>query len=286
MRAEATRIRLCAAFRGGAAFGRRAACAAAFLGLVAGAEPPLPLAAQQIDAGVRSTVDTLLTTSNIRDVLSNIADAVEAQVDEMAPELAEEERERIEEAVEEHFDEDVLYESVARSVAEEADRSTLAALMGWMTSGPVAEARRIADEYDPPLSLEEYASRLEREWPPQDRIELMVRLAEAQRAAPFYLIISETLRGAAHTLVQAVQPQIPPFRATPPDEARQAVQAYHGQSVLSFLHRFQPVSDELLATVAERYESDEGQWYVDAYTRAVGDAVLSAAERASAELKR
>jgi hypothetical protein len=57
------------------------------------------------------------------------------------------------------------------------------------------------------------------------------------------------------------------------------------QSVLLFLHRYATLSDELLAQVAERYESALGQLYVTTLSRVVRDTVLTAAERAAEELR-
>jgi len=45
------------------------------------------------------------------------------------------------------------------------------------------------------------------------------------------------------------------------------------------------VPDTLVESLAERWETDLGQWFVDAVADAVSEALLTAAERVTAELK-
>ena len=97
-------------------------------------------------------------------------------------------------------------------------------------------------------------------------------------------MLAETTRGAAHTVLGALVEDLPRFRGLGEDQVMVALDAAYSQAMVSFLYRFETVPDELLTTVAESYESSAGQWYVDAYSRAVGDAVLDAAERAREEL--
>jgi hypothetical protein len=113
----------------------------------------------------------------------------------------------------------------------------------------------------------------------------MLRLAHAQGSGPLYLTLAESARGAANAAGRALDPNVPPFRSLPDEQVALALEQHDRQTVLLFLHRYAPLSDSLIASYAERYESEAGRWFVDALTRAVRDAVLTAAERAADELK-
>jgi len=243
-----------------------------------------PLPAQEPSPRVRAGIDSLLTTSRIKDVLASLGPAVAAQLQDMAPDLTAEQRERVGTQVARHFHPDSLYASVLATMVSEAEEGRVVEVLRWLASGPVAEARAIADAYEPTLTLEAFVEGLREHPPPEERVRLLAKLAHAQSSGHFYLVLGETTRGAAHTLAKALRPDLPVFRSIPPEQAEQALEAYHGQAVVSFLHRFESVPDHLLSIVAERYQSEGGRWYVESYVRAVGDAVLTAAERASAEL--
>jgi hypothetical protein len=241
-------------------------------------------AAQEERADLRSGVDSLLATLRVDDVLVHVGGAVVGQIDQMAPSLAPEQRARIQDAVARHFTLEALHDGVASNLTAEAERETVAELLGRLAGGSVAEARRAADDYQPSESLDQFMERMAAEPLPQERVELVSRLARAQGVGHFYVMLAETSRGAAHTVLGGAVDSLPRFRGLDEDQVIVALDASYSQAVISFLYRFEGVSSELLATVVESYESGAAQWYVEAYARAVGDAVLDAAERAREEL--
>ena len=246
---------------------------------------PCVLAGQTAPAAAAAQIDTLLAASGISNVLAGMAGVVDAQLARSAAALPADQAARARNVLARHFAGDQLYESVGSSLLREASPERLAELYGWMTTGPVSEARRLAAEYRPPLPLQDFITALSDIPPPQARVLLMLRLAQAQGAGPLYLTMAEAARAAANTAARVLGANVPPFRSLPEDQVALALEAHEQQTTVLFLHRHAPLSDDLIRSVAERWESESGRWYVDALTRAVRDALLTAAERAADELK-
>lgn len=244
----------------------------------------LPLALSAQAAAARApAVDTLIAAAGLPAVLGGVEVVLDRQIGRLAPGLDPEEGERLREALAKHFAPTRLLESVAERLA--ADPENVSAVAAWLTSGPVAEARAAAASYLPSAPLEIYAGTLADAPPSSERIGVMLRLARAQGAGPFFLTLSESLRGAAHVTLNAVAPDTPSFQGLPDEQATRILEAHDQQTVLLFLHRYEPLPDELVARWAAAYESPSGEWYVDALAGAVRDAVLAAAEAAAAELR-
>jgi hypothetical protein len=247
---------------------------------------PLALGAQGAPSPPATpAVDTLLAAAGIPSVLAGFGGVVEAQLTRTAPSLPPERAARAREVVSRHFAGEALYRAVATAFAGETSPERLSELYAWVTTGPVGDARRIAAAYTPPLAIEEFAAGLADLPPPQTRVLAMLRLSRAQGAGPLFLTLAEAARGAANTAARALDPELPPFRGLPEEQVTLALDRHDQQSVLLYLHRYATLSDELLAEVAERYESEIGQWYVTTVSQVVRDAVLTAAERAADELR-
>ena len=107
------------------------------------------LSAQDERAPLRAEVDSLLSTLRVRDILMHLGGAVEGQIGQMAPQLTPEQMARTREVVARHFAVETLYRGVASNIAEEAEPEALRELLESLTSGAVAEARRMADAYQP-----------------------------------------------------------------------------------------------------------------------------------------
>jgi hypothetical protein len=243
-----------------------------------------PLGAQ-VPLATSAAVDTLIDASGIPNVLAGLGSVVQAQLARVAPNLSAEQMTRAREVLARNFEGARLYESVAAALRSEAPSEQLGALYDGFTTGAVAETRRQAAAYRPPLPLDQFVTALTDVPPPQERVQVMLRLAEAEGAAQLYLTLAESARGAATAAARALDPNVPSFRSLPDDQVALALEQHDRQTVLLFLHRYAPLSDAQIAGLAERYESEAGRWFVDALTRAVRDAVLTAAERSAEELR-
>jgi hypothetical protein len=243
-----------------------------------------PLGAQG-PLATSAAVDTLIDVSGIPNVLAGLGGVVQAQLARIAPNLPAEQSARAREVLARHFEGARLYESVAAALRAQAQPEQLGELYEGFTTGAVADTRKQAAAYRPPLPLDQFAQGLSDLPPPQERVQLMLRLAEAQGAAQLYLTLAESARGAATAAARALDAGVPSFRSLPDDQVALALEQHDRQTVLLFLHRYAPLSDAQIARLAERYESPAGRWFVDALTRAVRDAVLTAAEKAADELR-
>ena len=207
------------------------------------------LAAQEERATLGAGVDSLLTTLRVADVLVHLPGAVTGQLEQMASDLPPEEKARTRAVVERYFAYDALYEGIVSNLTDEAEQSTVDELLVLLTTGAVSEARRRADEYQPPLSLEAFMERVAADPLPQARVELVSRLTRAQGIGYFYVMLAETTRGAVHTVLGAVVSELPRFRGLGEDEVMVALDASYSQAMITFLYRFEGVSDALLTTV-------------------------------------
>ena len=258
------------------------------LGLLAAAvllaAPGLPVAAQA-PLATSAAVDTLIDAAGLPNVLAGLSAVVQTQLARVAPTLPPEQMARAREVLSRHFEGARLYESVAAALASQAQSAHLVELYEGFTTGPVAEARKLAAEYRPPLPLDQFVNALADVPPPPERVQLMLRLARAQGSGQLYLTLAESARGAANAAGRALDPNVPGFRSLPDEQVALALEQHDRQTVLLFLHRYAPLSDSLIVSFAERYESEAGRWFVDALSRTVRDAVLTAAERAAEELR-
>lgn len=231
-----------------------------------------------------AAVDTLLEAAGIPGVVAGIEGVLRQQIGRQAPGLSAADAARLDAALSLHFAPERLYAAVATRLAEHGDARVQAAAE-HLASEPVAASRALAASYAPPLSFQEYATGLTDAPPSPARVQLALRLARAQGAASFYLTLSESLRGAAHTALRAVLPSLPRFQGVEPDVALQLLETQEQQTTVLFLHRYETIPDTLLAGWAAAYESDPGQWFVDALAAAVRDAILEAAEAAAGALR-
>ena len=253
-------------------------------GLMCSAVLPLSLGAQSAPAQA-SPVDTLIVAAGLPNVLSGFAGVVQTQLSRTAPSLPADRAARAAEVLARHFAADQLFRNVAVAFAAATPPERMGELYALVTTGPIADARRIASAYTPPLPIEEFAAGLAQIPPPEARVLLMLRLARAHGAGPLFLTLAEAARGAANTAARAIDPNLPAFRALPEAQVALALETHDQQSVLLYLYRYATLSDELVASVAERYESEAGRWYMETLARVVRDAVLTAAEGAATELR-
>ena len=144
------------------------------------------------------------------------------------------------------------------------------------------EAR--ADSASEGESLEQFAQRLQTRRPPVERIQLAARFTEIQKAGDFYVRYLTELRVASEAITAAVLSTVPKRQQPSPDQTDQAVQQFNQVATLSFLQRFEPLTDHEVLRLIEAYESRSGRWYIASYTEAVAFAISDAAKKVVATL--
>jgi hypothetical protein len=223
-------------------------------------------------------VERLLDLSEVESIVVARGPAFTRQVAVMAGDLTDPELERLVPAVTDAFAPDRLRDDIAASVASQA--SVMAhEVLTWMEGGANAELAAIADAYDPPLTMEEFAARLDPEDIREERVRLMADWARVQGAGDFFVLLEQALAEASHTVLAELRADTPPFTPASGDELATMRLNSFNAAVVSFLYRFETVPDTLLERATREFATDAGQWYVQAYSLGVARAMRSAARR-------
>ena len=248
-----------------------------------GGAPPAPPAPPE-DVVVRQGIERILELSDVDGLLAGRARAFTRQVAIMLLDPTDEELERLVPAVLDAFDHEALKEDVATRMAVDADPSVVSSVLEWMEAGSTAAVRRIADGYEPPLTLEEYATGYTEDPPSEARVRLMAEWAEAQGRGDFFVLMQEALREASFRVHDAMRGGAPAFEPLDADELGVAQTSSHGASVITLLHRYETVPEPLVRRSIAEYRTESGQWFTEAYTLAVAQAIRAAGERVADRL--
>lgn len=244
---------------------------------------PVSVATQESSSG-SEPIDVILQYSMIDNVVQGQGAAVMAQLREGLPGHDEETIGELEALVLEEYSVDLLRADVRQFMLDQSLPVILDDLVGWLGTGAQAEIREIEDSYEPPESLQEYAQGLASNPPPEARILLVAEWARVQGAGDFYVLLQEAARQAAQEMARLVDPASPAYTPLTEELYLQQVQQGFQFALVSFLHRFRPASDELIRTAITEYERESGQWYAEAYSFGVAEAIRSAGRRVQARL--
>ena len=236
-------------------------------------------AAAQSDEDVQA-VEAILEYSLVDNVLSGQAEAFMGAVASVVGSDAELDSVGLEQIVNEEFSSARMREDVVNTLIASSLPVVLGEVSELLSNGSIRQVSDLLADYEPPETLEEYVQALQVETPPQERIELIAGLADANQAAGFYLLLDETAREAAHDVASVVTDgDAPAFTELDEAVAQQQLQRGFQFAVVSFLHRYRPVGDELIAAATEEYRSSAGQWYVENYSLALAESIRLAALR-------
>lgn len=278
------------------------ACGLAACGGATGTEaPPSPAGAPAGSAGARpglaaagagaatragaTAVERLVDHSAIETILSARAGAFSRQVALLAEDLTDAELERLVPAVQESFAPERLRADVVSFIQSEApDAETVDEVLRFVEQGASAEMQRIADGYEPPLDLQEYTRSLLASPPDRDRVDLVVEWTETQGAGDFFVLLDEALREAAFEAWRALRPDAPSFEPATGQELQARLIDSFNASVVSFLRAYETVPDNVLAAATAEYASPAGQWYVEAYSLGIAQAMRAAGRRVAGAL--
>lgn len=231
----------------------------------------------QASPDLRSAVDSLLLHTEAPSFVAAVEDAFGQHFVRLSTNLST--LQEVDAAASEAFADSLVYRDIAEFLASEADPAVLRTVLGWLGSGAAAEIRTITDSTELGQSFDDFLESLRESPPDPARLELVDRWARARRAGEFVLLLDEAQREAAHTVASALDPGAPPFEPISDDEFGRAYSQTRAYAVASFLHRFQPVPDDVLEAATKEYESESGQWFVEAYSLALAHAVREASHR-------
>jgi hypothetical protein len=263
------------------------AAVVALCALTACGAPTIPAAGPTPSATAQTSVQRLVERSRIESIVSDRAPAFTRQVALVAGDLTDPELERLVPAVQQAFAAEALRADVIAFIASEApDEATVAEVLRFEDTGANARMREIVDAHEPPLSLPDYARSLLTSPPAEERVEIVVEWAETQGAGDFFVLIDEALRQAAYEVWAVLRRDTPPFTPASGPELRSRLADSFNASVVTFLRAYETVPDSLLAAATAEYATEAGQWYVDAYTLGIAQAVRAAGQRTAADLAR
>jgi len=228
--------------------------------------------------------DRVLTASGIESVIDARARAFTRQVALLAGDLTDDELERLVPAVQTAFAPDLLRGDIASLLEDEAPPGRLQEVLDWLEEGSSAEARRIVEAYEPPLSLEEWLTEYTVDPPSVVRIRLVARWTEARGTGDFFVLMEQALSEAAHLVETHFRPRAEPFVPLRGDELLDRLEDSYNAAVVTALHASETVPDSVLAGATQELESEAGRWYVQTYQLAVAEAVRAAGIRVVQEL--
>ena len=223
------------------------------------------------------SIDDVLQVTKVKDILQSIPEQflITFQQHQTDSSLASQDLSQL---AAKHFADTTLYRYVLEGMQKRSDKETLTVLTAWLFSDWAIEARGRVETYEPEQTLEEYAQGLQEAPPAQERVLLMARFVEANSAGSFYVGLQEAVRVAVDEVMTALGGASEEVPSLTEQEKAGMVQQYTMFALVSFLHRYEPLSDAQLTQLVEAYESESGRWYVEAYSRAVAESIRRAGQ--------
>lgn len=246
--------------------------------LLVGAVLAPPLGAQA--PADMEALEAILEYSLVDNILSGQAMAFSNAVRGVVGTSEDRDLDELDRFVSEEFAPDRMRADVISAMYEASLPIVLEELSRLLTVGAIGQVRDIVDAYDPPETLEAYVQTLQAQPPPEERVVLMAALADAQQAAGFYLLLDESAREGAHQVARALtHGQAAAYEPLAEAVIQSQLQRGFQFAVVSFLHRYRPVEDELVAGATADYQTAAGQWYVENYSLALAESIRLAAMR-------
>ncbi len=218
--------------------------------------------------------ERLLEASDVGSIVDQRARVFTRQVAVLTADLSDEELERLVPAVQAGFAPELLRQHIAAFLEAEAQEGRIEEVLAWMEGGANADARRIVDAYEPPLSLQDWLTEYTDEPPSEERVRLVARWTDARGTGDFFVLLDEALAEAA-----VLRPGSPAFTPMRGSELRGRLERSFSASVLTTLHESETVPDGVVRAAIAELESEAGRWYVLTWQLAVAEAVRSAGQR-------
>ncbi|MEM1270417.1 MAG: hypothetical protein AAGI08_10250 [Bacteroidota bacterium] len=244
----------------------------------------VPALAQISPTAIERGPADLLATTEVWGFLESHGPGVAEALRAVAPGLDAETNRTLQAVIDRHFDPVTLYGLVRERMEDRYAEGVPAELMPWLFSDSTVMLNARISRYEHEQTLEEYAAGLGDTPPAAERVQPVIRFAEANRVGEFFLLIDETTREARDALANALPADIDLPPAPTEAETAELTQRYTMVGLVSFLWRLQPVTNAELAEQVAFYETEAGAWYVDAYMDALGTALREAGSAAAEAL--
>jgi len=258
------------------------------------ADTPAPdAAAPGVVAGERAAVDALLDISGLKRQLAAITTRIRNEFHQQHGQLTAQDFAQAEQIAARHVRTESVYGLIAAGVGKRADATKLEAALAWYRSPLGRRITEIEVAFSVSRSvereLERYVGRLQARPPERERVALVARLDAAGRATETSLDVSMAI---IRSLASAVDPYLPAERRLGPSQLESRIREVRAQafeqvrrvSLVMMLFLYRDVPDADLARYVRFAESEAGQWYVSAVSRAFVDAVGAVARGAATDL--
>jgi hypothetical protein len=232
-------------------------------------------------------VERTLETMQIWEVLGGMHDRFVAALTVPGTAPAADSTRRLLDLAAHHFADSVLYGYVVQYLMTNRDSALTERLAGWLFSDWAEAFRREAMVVGQSESLRDFVFRLRSDPPSPRRLDLIERFTEANHADRYYTDLEEAVRCAARRAevaefgMEARVDTVPPLSH---EEVAAQLDEVFTVAALSYLQRFESVSDDALERMVLGFESESGQWYVQTCSAAIVHALERAGSAIAGEL--
>lgn len=230
-------------------------------------------------------IEVILDYSLVDNVLEGQAAAFLVALEEVLGVDVDFESATVERVVREEFAPDRMRTYIVEELQATSLPAELTEISGLLQDGAIGQVSDLVADYEPSESFEAFMRSLQTSPPREDRVDLLAELADAQQLAGLYLLLDETIREGAHRVASIITDgESPPYVELERSIEEEQLQRGRQFAVASYLHRFRPVDDSLVASATADYLTGPGQSYVERYSLALAEAIQLAALRVSGRL--
>ena len=246
---------------------------------------PLPDITQIGVDTVAPTMDDILATTEVWGFIVGKPVELIESIRTYHPDLHPDTLVMVKAALEEHYAPFSLYRHIRRHMKEHSSEDVVTHLIDWLFDDAMVIQQATVDAYEPELTLEAYAASLQDARPPQERINLMMRFVKTNQVGTFYVGLQTAVRDATNKILASLPGASDPIPAPSLAERSQMEMNFDFGAIVAFLWRYQPLTDEQIEQTVDWYETESGQWYVQAYTEALTSALTAAGENVANQIR-
>lgn len=228
-------------------------------------------------------IDALIQHSKVHEQIRSIANGFARNVVQMDLPMNRAQKRVLAERGEAAFDSTRLTALVRAYFADHYDAGRALEAVAFIRSREGKQVKALSKNGVAQVDLQEYANSLQDSPPDQNRVDLVIRMGEAQQATAFYM---DRVVGVHQAVVRAAEAlEGGPVPNQTIEDLAGLRESAHTLVLISFLYMYEDVPQNLFTKYVQFYESEAGQWYVDTYSKAMNYAVEQVAVTLAEELQ-
>ncbi len=231
--------------------------------------------------GNYSTKD-IIATSKIFSIILNQDQDILAKLQSSLPDSL---VRRLTPLVNKHYSSKRLYSYIEDYIISESKTETTDSLFQWLFSEWFIELSYKTDNYQPEKTIEEYVSSIRTNPPPRNRSIIFYDFVKANNAGSFFYDIQTATSDVINDIFSLFGYEN--LRSEPiSEEARsQLINQYELSTLVSFLWKMKPLTNDEVSKMTSAYNSKSGSWYVETYSDAVANSISRAGNELLFELR-